>query len=243
MPYIYFISDLHLNAKAPEVADAFIAFLKRETSRAKALYILGDFFEIWLGDDMAEDFETRIIEALAESTQAGLAIYFIHGNRDFLIGKKFIEKTGIQVLQDPSVVDLFGKKWMLSHGDYLCTRDQAHMFLRKITLNSISQFLFLNLPLCLRKKIAEKIRGKSRQHKKSTRLEYMDVEIETVKNEMRRNSCQNLIHGHTHEGKIHEFQLDEKMAYRIVLGDWHETAKILKYSQNGEFSLEILECQ
>lgn len=236
--YIYFISDLHLNSEEPAVAEGFIAFLRAQTKKAEALYILGDFFEAWIGDDAPDPLEKNIIRELHHATQAGLPIYFIHGNRDFLIGKKFAKQTGVTILKDPSIIEIYGKKWMISHGDYLCTEDHGHMKLRKFTSNRCAQFLFLQLPIGIRRKIARKLKGVSRGNKKP--LNMMDVHLETLKTQMRQYAAQRIIHGHTHEGKIHEFTLDESPATRIVLGDWTEVAKILRCSEDGKFNLETL---
>jgi UDP-2,3-diacylglucosamine hydrolase len=241
MQEIYFISDLHLQTKAPEAAEGFIQFLRHQTHEAKALYILGDFFDAWLGDDLANDFEKNIIAELAKATQAGLPIYFIRGNRDFLIGKRFARETGIKILKDPSVVDIFGNSWLISHGDYLCTDDLGHMKLRKLTLNPIAQFIFLKLPISIRKKMRDTLRRKSRDHKKSQPMEIMDINSETLEKEMRHYHVTHMIHGHTHQGKICEFMLDKTKAIRVVLGDWHDSAKILRLNADGSFQLETLD--
>lgn len=241
MQHIYFISDLHLQAKSPQSAEGFVHFLREQTHQAKALYILGDFFEIWLGDDSIGDFEKKIIEELARATDAGLPIYFIRGNRDFLIGKTFSEKTGLVLLQDPSIVNIFGNPWLISHGDYLCTDDLAHMKLRKLTLNPFAQFLFLKLPLSIRQKMGAHLRGKSRQHKKSQTMEMMDINFKTLEKEMRRYQVTHIIHGHTHQGKIEERMQNNSPTTRVVLGDWHRTAKILRCTEDGKFILETLD--
>ncbi len=239
-PYIYFISDLHLDANEPQVAEGFIRFLRAQTRQANALYILGDFFEAWIGDDTASPFEKKIIQELALATQSGLPIYFIHGNRDFLIGKQFAKETGVKILKDPSVVEIFRKKWLISHGDYLCTNDHSHMKLRKFTLNPFLQFLFLLLPSLIRRKMRDTLKSKSRQHKEIKPMKLMDINSETLKKELHQYRVTQIIHGHTHEGKIHEFTLDNASATRVVLGDWHQTAKILRCTKDGKFSLETL---
>jgi UDP-2,3-diacylglucosamine hydrolase len=236
---IYFISDLHLNENEPEIAKGFIRFLREQIGQTEALYILGDFFEAWIGDDAASALDKEVIDELARATSQGLPIYFIHGNRDFLIGKCFARKTGITRLKDPSLITISGEKWLISHGDYLCTDDHSHMKLRKFTENRLLRFIFLSLPISLRKKIAKKFRGESEQHKKRQRMDIMDVNKEMVNSQLRLYHVSQLIHGHTHEGKIHNFILDNKPAIRIVLSDWHETAKILRFV-DGAFSMDII---
>ncbi len=231
-----FISDLHLDENRPDIAELFLRFLRENTKDAEALYILGDFFETWIGDDNLTDFNVMIMEALKTATNQGLPIFISHGNRDFLLGKKFLNATGCKLLPEEYVVGCYGTPILLMHGDTLCTQDRAYLKFRKKVRNYFVQQLFLWKSLAKRKKIADDYRTKS-QKKMSTLPDHiMDVTADEVFNKMQKHGVQHLIHGHTHRQAIHEFILNNKPATRTVLGAWHEFGNALVCENSGKRS-------
>lgn len=229
-----FISDLHLQESQPDITRQFLDFLTTCTANANALYILGDLFEVWIGDDENTPFQRSIIQALHSATQHGLPIYFLHGNRDFLIGKTFLRATGCQLLNDEEKINLYGTPVLLMHGDTLCTRDRVYLKARKKSRSRILQTVFLLLPLKTRKKLAANMRAKSALHTQSTPMEIMDVTQEEVLLVMQKYAVQFLIHGHTHRPATHEFTINHMQAQRIVLGAWHEGGNALMWYPSGK---------
>lgn len=235
-----FISDLHLEANHPEITHLFLEFLQKQAANADALYILGDFFELWIGDDEQTEFHQTIILALRALAQKGIPVYFMHGNRDFLIGKKFIQASGCQLLSDPTIINLYGTPTLLMHGDSLCTHDLTHQRFRAFANHPLAQHLFLMLPLKLRKRIGAKIRQKSRLHGqalKTTNPSIMDVTPSEINHIMQKHNVELLIHGHTHRPCIELFKLGKKSARRIVLSDWHQHGNALICDQEGNHRL------
>lgn len=237
MRHTLFISDLHLEPERPDITNAFFSFIKQKAQKADALYILGDFFEVWIGDDEKSAFHETIIMALKQLTDSGLPVYFMRGNRDFLIGKNFMRATGCQFLPDPTLINLYGKKILLTHGDALCTSDHKHQTFRKYAQNVKYNRFFLFFPLFIRRAIARWIRRASQKHTAGAPYRVMDVEQTTVEKEMREKNVMLLIHGHTHRPAVHKFILDEKSAYRVVLNDWHNQGGALMFEENGEMLL------
>ncbi len=233
----FFISDLHLDENHPEITECFLQFLATQAKTANALYILGDFFETWVGDDNDSPLITQIAEALKQLS-ASMPIYFIQGNRDFLLGKRFAKRCGMQLLPDPTVINLYGKPVLLMHGDLLCTDDVVYQKFRKKAHNRWLRALFLSLPLFLRRKIAIAARKRSQQYAKTINRTIQDVTQTAVENYLRAAGSQILIHGHTHLPAIHEFTLDGYAAKRIVLPAWHGSGGAVKYHATGE--LEFL---
>jgi UDP-2,3-diacylglucosamine hydrolase len=229
-----FISDLHLEQNQPQITRQFLQLLKECDSSVDALYILGDLFEVWIGDDDDAPFHREIIEALHAVTQRGLPIFFLYGNRDFLIGKQFLQKTGCHLLKDEEKISVYKTPVLIMHGDTLCTQDLAYLRARKKARHIVWQTLFLLLPLWLRRKIANKMRAKSMQHMRKTPLEIMDVTEEEVKRVMQEHKVDFLVHGHTHRPGFHTFSLDEKAVTRIVLGAWHEHGNMLVWDETGK---------
>ena len=226
-----FISDLHLTEDEPRVADAFISFVDEYARQAEALYILGDFFEVWLGDDDNTAFNRGIIDALAALP---IDKYIMHGNRDFLIGETFCKTAGLTLLPDPSVLDIYGTKVLLMHGDSLCTRDEQYMTTRRMLRNSAFQQELLSQPLEVRASIAKGARDKSKAHTRETALEIMDVTPDEVISELVSHGTTLLVHGHTHRPAIHEHALiNNTSGTRIVLGDWNRQAWYLRWDDNG----------
>jgi len=232
-----FISDLHLDETRPDIAQRFSELLKNGDSSVDALYILGDLFEVWIGDDDDTPFYRQIIQALKSATEKGLTIYFMHGNRDFLIGQKFLHATGCQLLSDEEKILLYNTPVLLMHGDTLCTLDIAYLKARKKTRNHFLQTLFLLLPITIRKKIANKIRVKSMQHTQLASADIMDVTQAEVARVMQKHDVHYLIHGHTHRPMFHDFSLNHTKAQRIVLGAWHNKGNMLVWEATGKKEL------
>jgi UDP-2,3-diacylglucosamine hydrolase len=230
---ILLISDLHLEEGRPDISRAFLHFLETRAVGAEALYILGDFFEVWVGDDGMTPFQHEIARALRTLSDSGTRILLMHGNRDFMVGKAFCREAGCTLLDDPHVVQLGGERVLLSHGDALCTRDEAYMRLRRWLRNPLSLFILHNLSLARRQKLASKLRSTSRSQTPMKASEIVDVTPEEVLRMMARHGVRTLIHGHTHRPATHEFDLNGQSARRIVLGDWDRQGWALQVDQSG----------
>jgi UDP-2,3-diacylglucosamine hydrolase len=229
-----FVSDLHLEAGRPEIADIFFRFLRQDAVRADALYILGDFFEAWIGDDDLTDFNRKVMTELQRTTQTGLPVYIMHGNRDFLLGKRFLKATGCQLLPDEWVVNLGGKPTLLMHGDTLCTTDLAYLKFRKKSRHWFFQRLFLLKSLASRQAIAADMRAKSQAYTSTAAEALMDVTPAEVSRVMLQHGVQHLIHGHTHRPAVHAFELAGSPATRTVLAPWHEHGSVLVCDASGK---------
>lgn len=229
-----FISDLHLEVNCPKITHTFLSFLRDSGSSIDAIYILGDLFEAWIGDDDHSPYHQQIIQALQSVTQKGLSIYLIHGNRDFLLGKKFFNATGCKLLPDEQVINLYQTNVLLMHGDILCTRDTTYLKLRKKVRNKWIQKLFLLLPLFVRRKIVKKMRETSIRYMQSATPEIMDVTQVEVERIMQKHNVQCLIHGHTHRPGMHSFILNHHTATRMVLGAWHDKGNALVWDETGK---------
>lgn len=223
-----FISDLHLDAVRPQVTHWFLEFLKTEARRAQALYILGDFFEVWIGDDDPDSHATEVMAGVRELTDSGVPVYFMHGNRDFLIGEGFAKTTGCQLLADPCVVDLQGTPTLLMHGDTLCTDDAEYQEFRRQVRKPEWQQAFLARPLAERRAFAARVRTTSQQRNAAKADYLMDVNQHEVERRMQEHGVTRLIHGHTHRPAIHCFAAHGRKYTRIVLGDWYEQSSVLK---------------
>ncbi|WP_395344208.1 UDP-2,3-diacylglucosamine diphosphatase [Ningiella sp. W23] len=232
----YFISDLHLSAEREDITECFLRFMQDEAPQAEALYILGDLFEVWVGDDDVSDFSELIASAIAEISKR-MPVYFIHGNRDFAIGNTFADRCGMQLLPEQAVIDLYGRQTLISHGDELCTRDIEYMKFRKKARGWWWPTMMLALPLRLRKKIAARGRRVSQKNHQRLTEEIMDVTPAEVHRVMRHYGVDFFIHGHTHRPNVHNFELDGERKQRIVLGDWYDQGSILLASAN-ELSLQ-----
>lgn len=230
---VYFISDLHLCAERPAVTEAFLHFLENEAAAAETLYILGDLFEVWLGDDDPGETAQTVQNALKTLTGQGTRVYVIPGNRDFLLGKRFEQATGSKLLDDIHVVEHFGYQALIMHGDTLCIDDLKYQSYRRRIRNPIVRWLLAHLPLALRQKIAAEARARSVRENSNKPSEIMDVNTTEVARIMSRNDVRTLIHGHTHRPKRHRLSIGE----RLVLGDWHDYGWYIRLNQNG-FALE-----
>ena len=230
---VLFISDLHLEAERPDIVRAFLHFLDTRAAGAEALYILGDFFEVWVGDDGMDEFQRSIASALRRLSDAGTRIYLMHGNRDFLLGKGFCRAAGCTLLREGSVIELYGEPVLLLHGDSLCTRDESYQRLRKRLRNPFSLWLLRNLPLATRHKLARKLRDASRMRTREKAAAIIDVTPEVVPQVMAQRGVRTLIHGHTHRPAVHKLLVDGQHAQRIVLGDWDQQGWALEVDAQG----------
>jgi len=230
---ILFISDLHLDPARPDVAQAFFRFMENEAPQAEALYILGDFFEAWIGDDMQHPFIDGVKQSLRTLTDTGIPVYLMHGNRDFLMGEQFCNETGCQLLEDPTLLELFGQKVLLMHGDTLCTQDVDYLAFRGMVRNPDWQKDFLSKSLPERLAIAESIRAASKEKTGQLQVEIMDVTQSEVEKVMTEQDVQLLIHGHTHRPAIHKLEVNDKAAERVVLGDWHTAGWMISFTEEG----------
>ena len=223
-----FISDLHLSPDDTQRIQLTVNFLKAETQNSDALYILGDLFNTWLGDDIVPVEFEPLIEQLQHCHQAGVKTYLMVGNRDFMMGKEFAQRAGCQLLNDSHVIDLYGTRTLLMHGDTLCIDDLAYQRYRRWSRNKLLQWCFLHLSANYRQGISDKIKQKSRQQKQHKSAMIMDVNQAEVMRIMKRFNVTQLIHGHTHRPAIHQLEIDNKSAHRIVLGDWDKEISVLK---------------
>ncbi len=230
---ILLISDLHLEEKRPDITRAFLRFLETRARQAEALYILGDFFEVWVGDDGMTPFQHEIASALKSLSLTGTRIYLMHGNRDFMIGKAFCREAGCTLLADPHVVNLSGERILLMHGDSLCTRDEGYMRLRRWLRNPVSLFILHNLSLAKRQKLAQKLRSSSKEETRMKASDIVDVTPDEVVRVMRRHKVATLIHGHTHRPATHALEIDGQAARRMVLGDWDRQGWALQIDDSG----------
>lgn len=229
---ILLISDLHLEEKRPDITRAFLLLATR-ARQAEALYILGDFFEVWIGDDGMTPFQHEIAGALRELSEAGTRIYLMHGNRDFLIGKRFCREAGCILLSDPHKVQMNGEPVLLMHGDSLCTLDVGYMKLRRWLRNPLSLLILRNLPLSTRQKLARKLRNESRAQTRMKASEIVDVTPQEVIKVMAAHGVRTLIHGHTHRPAVHNLEVNGQPARRIVLGDWDHQGWALQVDETG----------
>ena len=223
-PETLFISDLHLAVERPRVVELFLRFTGQRARQAEALYILGDLFDAWIGDDDDGELATAVRQALRELTAAGVGVFFQGGNRDFLIGTRFAEATGIRLLPDYAVVDLPGVPTLLTHGDLLCTDDLDYQQARLMLRNPAFVADFLAKPLPARGALAAEYRRRSGEATSLKAEDIMDVNADTVAQTMRRHGVRRLIHGHTHRPALHAMTLDGEPAERIVLAEWNEDA-------------------
>ncbi|MFN9525473.1 UDP-2,3-diacylglucosamine diphosphatase [Ectopseudomonas chengduensis] len=230
---ILLISDLHLEEKRPDITRAFLHFLATRARQAEALYILGDFFEVWIGDDGMTPFQHEIAGALRELSDAGTRIYLMHGNRDFLIGKRFCREAGCILLSDPHKLQMNGEPVLLMHGDSLCTLDVGYMKLRRWLRNPLSLLILRNLPLSTRQKLARKLRNESRAQTRMKASDIVDVTPQEVIKVMAAHGVRTLIHGHTHRPAVHELEVNGQAARRIVLGDWDRQGWALQVDETG----------
>ena len=234
-----FISDLHLHADRPAGIEQFLKFMDSEAATASALYILGDLFEAWIGDDDTDPGNAPVIAALASLKRSGVPCFFMHGNRDFLIGKRFAAATGCELLNEWQVVEIEGQRVLLTHGDLLCTDDTPYQQLRAMVREPAWQREFLAKPLEERRAIVTDLRERSKTETAAKAAEIMDVNQAAVEAALREHGVRILLHGHTHRPAIHEFVIAGEPAVRIVLGDWYDEGSVLRWDAAG-FDLATL---
>lgn len=234
MPHSLFISDLHLCATRPEITQDFIRFLDETATHAEALYILGDLFEYWAGDDDLQNPVSRlVIHALQALHKKNVNIYFMHGNRDFLIANQFAAAAELTLLSDPTVIDLYGTSTLLMHGDTLCTDDLPYLEFRNVVRDPQWQANFLAQPLAMRHKIVQGMRARSESEKSEKSTEIMDVNEQAVIETFKRFGVTRLIHGHTHRPALHTYEMGGKRLERWVLADWYEEGGYLFCEKHG----------
>ncbi len=224
-----FISDIHLCENSPHLTDAFKAFLNESKKTCTHLFILGDLFEIWIGDDDDSSFIQDIKKALIEFTSDGPETFFMHGNRDFLLGENFANEVGISLLPDPYTLDINGLKVILSHGDFLCTDDINYINFRNQVRSKDWQNDFLSKSIEEREQIAQSLRSDSKKATSNKPLEITDVNLETVNKFIKEHKPDIFIHGHTHKPKIHAHNATQ----RLVLGDWDNSGWYLSITENS----------
>lgn len=228
-----FIADLHLQTEEPAITAGFLRFLRGEAQSADALYILGDLFEAWIGDDDPNPLHREMAAAIKALVDSGVPCFFIHGNRDFLIGKGFARESGMTLLPEEKVLDLYGRKVLIMHGDTLCTDDTGYLAFRAKVHTPWIQTLFLALPLFIRNRIAAKMRAGSKAANSSKSMTIMDVNPQAVVDVMEKHHVQWLIHGHTHRPDVHSLTANGEPAHRVVLGAWHTEGSMVKVTPDG----------
>jgi UDP-2,3-diacylglucosamine hydrolase len=237
---ILFISDLHISLEKPEITRRFFSFLRDRAPKAAAVYILGDLFDAWIGDDDPTPPNNSIRKQLKQLTSSGTKVFLQQGNRDFLLGKQFSEDTGVILLDEYAVIDLHGTQTLLTHGDLLCTDDLPYQAFRAKSHTPEWQHAVLSKPLFLRLLAARWYRLRSYLHKRKKSQDIMDVNQDTVTKVVREHHCLRLIHGHTHRPAVHNFEIDNQPAQRFVLAAWSKSAaEVLCWDSNG-YRIEAL---
>ncbi len=238
---IYCISDLHLSPERPDIHRAFSDFLKTCAASAHALYIMGDFFNLWIGDDNPDPFALHVRNELKALADSGTRLYMMHGNRDFLLGHDFCQSCGAELIKEPYVLSCFGNDYLLMHGDSLCTRDIEYMAFRNMVRDPAWQAAFLAKPLAERQVFAQEARSRSKAMSSNKAEDIMDVSPDAVQAVLRETGQSLLVHGHTHRPAIHDLETNGEAGKRIVLGDWDTRGWYLEISPAGyalqDFSL------
>ena len=234
-----FVSDVHLSEAAPAAVEQFLGFLATHAAAAAALYILGDLFESWVGDDERSAAAQRVCAGLRALTAGGVPCFVLHGNRDFLLGAGFCARSGCRLLGDPVVAEFDGERVLLTHGDALCTDDHSYQELRSVVRDPGWQRRFLALPLTSRELLADEARAGSRRHTARTIPDIMDVNLGAVAAAFRAARVRRMIHGHTHREAVHDSQVDGAPVQRIVLGAWYERGSYLS-CEGGRYELRGL---
>ncbi len=237
---ILFISDLHISLEKPEITRRFLAFLENRAPQASAVYILGDLFDAWIGDDDPTPPNNKIRKQIRQLTDSGTKVYLQQGNRDFLLGRKFCEDTGVTFIDDYFVIDIQGTRTLLTHGDLLCTDDKPYQAFRVKSHTPEWQHYVLSKPLLVRLLMARWYRFRSHFHKRKKTLEIMDVNQDTVIDVMHQHNCLRLIHGHTHRPAVHNFDLNGMPAQRFVLAAWSKNAGEILCWDNHSYHIEMI---
>jgi len=235
-----FVSDLHLDAERPDITSLFLRFLDEEAHHADALFILGDLFEAWVGDDDDAALATTVADGLKRLAERGVPVRFIRGNRDFLLGHAYAERSGFDILPDPCVVLLYDEPVLLLHGDLLCTDDTGYVAVRRQVRDPAWQHGLLMRSLDERRAFARQARSDSASHQTSIALDIGDATASAVESTFRRFDVSRMIHGHTHRPAVHDISLNQRMHQRIVLGDWYTQGSVLHWHSDGTFKLAAL---
>ena len=230
---VLFISDLHIDESRPAITEQFLGFLSAEARDAEALYILGDLFESWVGDDAADAAQSAAITGLHSLTSQGVPCFVMHGNRDFLLATQFCRMSGAELLPDPLIVTLYGEPVLVTHGDALCTDDRAYQRLRATVRDADWQRQFLALSIASRRALAGAARVGSQAHTAAVEYAITDVNADSVAMALRGARTATLLHGHTHRPAIHPLQVDGRPCTRVVLGDWYDQGSLLRWDRNG----------
>jgi len=240
---ILFVSDLHLDAVRPRIVETFREFLRDEAAHAEALYVLGDLFEYWVGDDDPQPVAVEVADGLSALARAGVPVFFLRGNRDFLLGADFAARCGMRILPDPCVIDLYGRPTLLMHGDLLCTDDVAYQAFRRESREPAWQAAMLAQPLEVRIALAHRARAASIAHQQAVRPrdadpmaikeDITDASQAAIEATFARYGIATMIHGHTHRPAIHKLSVDGQSRTRIVLGDWYEQGSVLRVDADG----------
>ena len=228
-----FISDLHIDSSRPPIVRQFLDFLERDARHADALYILGDLFESWVGDDAADGAQTAAIHGIRALTSSGVPCFVMHGNRDFLLSTRFCDESGAELLSDPILVSLYGERVLVMHGDALCTDDRAYQRLRATVRDADWQARFSKLSVGNRRALAGAARAGSASHTATVDYTITDVNPESVAQALRISKVSTLLHGHTHRPAIHPIEVDGRPCTRIVLGDWYDQGSLLRWNEDG----------
>lgn len=234
-----FVSDLHLDASSPQAVATFLGLLEGAAREADALYLLGDLFESWIGDDDPDPVRSRVCTAMQSLAARGVPLFALHGNRDFLLGPGFEARSGCRLLPDPVITTLYGERVLLTHGDILCTGDAAYQELRTTVRGAYFQREVARLSLAQRELLAAAARAGSRAHTATVRAEIMDVDPTALAALVRATGVGTIVHGHTHRPAVHADNVDGKPLRRIVLDAWYERGSALRWSEHGIETLEL----
>ena len=228
-----FISDLHLDPSRPAATEAFLNFLKGPARSATDLYIIGDLFESWIGDDDPNPLYQGITAAINEVAQAGVRCFFMAGNRDFVVGEDFLQRAGMTRLHDPALISIGHASVLISHGDIYCTDDLGYQRYRRIVYNPVIRAIYDSLPFFMRSWVVNRIRSSSQSNIVFKPPKIMDVNPAAIENALKEHGVNIMLHGHTHRPAIHEFQANGSPAKRIVLGDWYKEGSVLRWDEAG----------
>lgn len=234
-----FVSDLHIDLAQPEIGQQFAEFLAGEARSAEALYILGDLFESWVGDDDPNPHYDEAKQRIRELVDSGVPVFFMHGNRDFMIGKRFARETGVELLDDPVVHSVHGEQVLLSHGDAYCTDDVEYQAVRRMTRDPQWQAMMLSRSLDERLAFAAKARAASKAQGGKLDEKISDVNDAAIRKLMQEHEVSVMLHGHTHRPAIHRFTNNDLPATRIVLGDWYDQGSVVRWDDSGYVLSEL----
>lgn len=229
-----FISDLHLNPAQPEITRRFTQFIQWAATHTRAVYILGDFFHVWAGDDAQDDWSDTIAEQLRALAVQGVRVFYMHGNRDFLLGNQFAQRASMQILLDPTVIELDGERILLTHGDRYCTNDRGHQWLRRLTRNRLFSYLFLCLPYQFRSKLVDQVRNHSQLNQNKTPYT-MAIVSSVMLSHMQKMKTSVVIHGHIHQPGLIHHVVKEKQYRQYILSDWDDKPQMLCYYKTKGF--------